>query len=236
MPFQTGLFQFRGTMGGVTADKNGVVRMTPPPRQITAERTKENNREFGTAAKQAKVIRSALAPLQIVTRLLPARLTKKVREGIGLDNTNARGKRILSKREATIVLPGFQINDTTNVESVASIVATVANGRLTVQRVGGGNPTIQDFRLPPGATDAELVGLVSQVNINPEVLQVLNFQTQVSTKGQEITLPPMTVTPNPNKDIITIAAIAVRFFQEVNGSLYPLDNRAYDVGKIVAVL
>jgi hypothetical protein len=223
-------------MGGVTADKNGVVRMAPPKREITAERTKENNREFGNASKQAKVIRSALAPLEIRAKLLAARLTKKVREGIGLDNTNPRGERVLSKREATIVLPGFQINDTTNVESVASIVATVANGRLTVQRVGGGNPTIQDFRLPPGATDVDMVGLVSQVNINTEVLQVLNIQTSVSTRGQEIVLPPMTVTPNPNKDIITIVAIAVRFFQEVNGSLYPLDNRAYDVGKIVTVL
>ena len=238
MPFQTGLFQFRGSMGGVTVDKNGIARMTPQSRQITAERTKENNREFGIASKQARVIRAALAPLQIATKLLPSRLTKKVREGVGLDNTNARGKRILSKREATIVLPGFQINDTTNLESVANVVAAVTNGRLTVQKVGGGNPTKQEFRLPQGATDVQLVGLVAQVNINPEVLQVLSTQTNVSTESQngEVVLAPMPVTANPNKDILTIAAVAVRFFQEVNGALYPLDNRAYDVGKIVTVL
>jgi hypothetical protein len=225
-------------MGGVTVDRNGIAKMAPQPRQITADRTKENNKEFGIAAKQARVIRSALAPLQIASRLLPSRLTKQVREGISLDNSNARGKRILSKREATIVLPGFQISEVGTLESIGNLIATVINGQLTVQKVGGENLTKPDFRIPEGATDIQIAALVARVNINPSVLQVLDIQTTLSTENQngEIVLPPVPVVSNQNADVITIAAVAVRFFQEVNGLLYPLSNRSFDVGKIIAVV
>ena len=238
MPVQTGLFQFRGTMGGVTVDRNGIARMAPQPRQITADRTKENNKEFGIAAKQARVIRSALAPLQIASRLLPGRLTKQVRQGISLDNSNERGKRVLSKREASIVLPGFQISELGTLESVGSLVTAVVNGQLTVQKVGGGNLTKPDFRIPEGGTDIQIAALVTKVNINPNILQVLDIQVTLSTENQngEIVLPPIPVVSDPDADVITVVAVAVRFFQEVNGLLYPLDNRTFDVGKIIAVV
>lgn len=238
MPTFTGLFQFQGSMGGVTADRNGIVKQTPKSRQITSDRTKENNSEFAIASRQARTVRSTLSPLQVSTSRLQSRLVKQVRKGIALDNTNERGKRILSKREASIVLPGFQISEVGTVESVANIVATIVNGQLQVQKVGGGNPTILDFNLPDGATDVQIASVVAKANINPDVLQVLNIQTTLSTENAtgEIILPPTAVTADQNPDVLTIAAIAIRFFQEVNGSLYPLSNRAFDAGKIITAI
>lgn len=237
MPASVGLFQFRGTMGGVTVDRNGIARMAPQSRSITSDRTRENNSEFGIAAKQARVIRSAIAPLQIASRLLPSRLTKRVREGVALDNTNERGKRTLSKREASIVLPGFQISEVGTLESIANLIATVINGQLTVQKVGGGGLTKTDFKIPQGATDVQIAALVAKVNINPGVLQVLDIKTTVSTETNgTIVLPPLAIVTDQNADVVTIGAIAIRFFQEVNGSLYPLNNRSYDVGKIVTAI
>lgn len=236
MPIITGLFRFQGSMGGVTADRNGVVRLTPRPRTITAERTRENNAEFGIASKQARVIRSALAALQIRSRFLSSKMTKKVREGIGLDETNERGKRILSKREATIVLPGMQLNER-NLESVGNIIASVEANQLKVERVGGGTPLKTDFSLPFGATNVQILGLVARININPDILRVEEIRTSTSREeGEEIIFPPMAISPDANPDIITIGAVALRFYQEVNGTLYPLDDRSYDVGKIVSVV
>lgn len=235
MPIITGIFQFKGSMGGITADKNGVVRTTPKPRQVTAERTKENNREFGTASKQAKVIRSALEALQIQNRLMP-KLVKKIREAIALDSTNERGKRVMSREGAGIVLNGFQIGKT-NVESIANIVSFIENNKLKVARVGGGNITKVDFKIPEGGTDVEVASLVAKININPEVLQVLDIKTRLSTEQNGvITLEELDIASDPNPDIITVGAIGVRFFQEVNGLLYPLNNSFYDVGKVVNVI
>jgi hypothetical protein len=69
-------------------------------------------------------------------------------------------------------------------------------------------------------------------------LQVLDIQVTLSTENQngEIVLPPVPVVSDPDADVITIVAVAVRFFQEVNGLLYPLDNRTFDLGKIIAVV
>jgi hypothetical protein len=56
------------------------------------------------------VIRDALRVLGIGDKFLSSRMLKVVRSGIALDNTNERGKRILSNNEAKTVLKGFELN------------------------------------------------------------------------------------------------------------------------------
>jgi hypothetical protein len=117
----TSLIKYQGSIDGVTIDKNGTVKMSPKSRTVTAERTKENNSEFATSAKQGKTIRDSLRVLGVGDKYLSSRMVKAVRSGITLDDTNERGKRILSNNEAKTVLKGFELNGNINLSSIAPI-------------------------------------------------------------------------------------------------------------------
>ncbi len=129
------LFGYTGQLDGVVADRNGLIRMGSGPRDITAARTRENNEEFATASKQGKVIRDALIPLRIQGQLA-ARMVKVVRQGMGLDETNDRGKRILSSNEARQVLPGFELNPRVNLNTLAPIRVIQEGNVLRVEKFG----------------------------------------------------------------------------------------------------
>jgi hypothetical protein len=200
---------------------------------ITAERTKENNSEFGTAAKQGKVIREALRALNGDSRL-SGRMLQAVRRGIALDETNDRGKRILSNNEAKIVLTGFELN-TTNLGSIAPIAISLVANKVKVEKLGGGNLTVDDIYSPTGTTDIELIAVVAKVNIDPEVLSVDDIQVAtVTAKDGDLILPTIEAKADPK--LLTIVAVGIQFYQEVNGKLYSLNNGAYDAGKIVEVI
>ncbi len=117
----TSLIKYQGTLDGVIIDRNGIAKLAAKSRPVTSKRTKENNSEFAIAAKQGKVIRDALRVLNVGDKLLSSRMVKVVRSGIALDDTNDRGKRILSNNEAKTVLKGFELNVNASFLAVAPI-------------------------------------------------------------------------------------------------------------------
>jgi hypothetical protein len=227
------IIKFRGTIDGITIDRNGVVKKAPGKRDTVADRTKENNSEFSTAAKQGKVIREALRALGGDSRL-SSRMLQAVYKGISLDNTNDRGKRILSNNEAKTVLTGFELHDT-NLSSLAPIAISLVANKVKVEKLGGGNLTVEDVFSPEGTTDVELVAVVAKVNIDPEVLSVDDIQVAtVSAKKGALVLPNLEA--KADAKLLTIVGVGIQFYQEVNSKLYSLNNGAYDVGKIVEVI
>jgi hypothetical protein len=227
------IIKFRGTIDGITIDRNGVVKKAAGPRETIPERTKENNSEFGTAAKQGKVFREALRALGGDSHL-SSRMLQAVRRGISLDTTNDRGKRILSNQAAKTVLTGFELH-ANNLGSLAPIAISLVANKVKVEKLGGGNLTVEDVFSPEGTTDVELVAVVAKLNIDPEVLSVDDIKVAtVSAKKGALVLP--NIEAKADAKLLTIVGVGIQFYQEVNDKLYSLNNGAYDAGKIVEVI
>jgi hypothetical protein len=236
----TSLIKFQGTIDGVTITKDGTVKMAPKPRQSTSKRTIENNAEFGIAAKQSKVIRDALRVLGIGDRYLASRMTKVVRSGIALDNTNERGKRILSNTEAKTVLKGFELNADANFLSVApvklNVTADATEATIEMKSLLDEDVILKDLFSPEGTTHAAAIAVAAIIDISPEVLQVKDIivsQSDVATGTDTIVLAPLTYDA-PTTELVIIA-VAIKFYQQVNGQFYDLQNGAYNVAKVLDV-
>jgi hypothetical protein len=237
----TSLIKFQGTIDGVTITKDGVVKQAPKSRPITASRSKENNNEFAIAAKQGKVIRDAVRVLNVADKNLSSRMLQAVRSGIALDNTNERGKRILSNNEAKTVLKGFEMNRNANLQSVApirlSFVVEPTQTTFNLKSLTDGDVILKDLSSPEGTTHAAIVAIAATLDITPEVLllkEVNVVQSDTATKDEVITLSVLDYTAPAGNDMIIIA-LAIKFYQEVNGQFYDLQNGAYDVAKILDI-
>ncbi len=240
MARNTGIVQIQGTVGGLTFSKNGTVSQAVGQRKITSDRTKENNTEFGIAAKQGKVIREALNVLKVGDKLLTSRMLQVVRSGIALDDTNERGKRILSNNEAKTVLIGFQLNNNASFQSVAPIKldqrTTETETTFNIKNLIDEDVTLKDLYSPVGTTHAAAYAIAATVDIAPEVLKVKNIVVSKSdriTGNEPIVLAPL-VYEAPTTEIIIIA-LAIKFYQQVNSKFYDLQNGAYDVAQILDI-
>jgi hypothetical protein len=236
----TSLIKFQGTLDGITIDKDGIAKMAAKSRSITSSRTKENNSEFAIAAKQGKVIRDALRVLNVGDKLLSSRMLQVVRSGIALDDTNERGKRILSNNEAKTVLKGFELNGNANLQSVAPIKINFTTGAtetaIAIKNLTDGDVTIKDLYSPEGTTHAAAFAIAATIDIAPEVLQVKDIvvsQSEIATKGETIAIAPL-VYEAPTTEIVIIA-LAIKFYQQVNSEFYDLQNGAYDVARILDI-
>jgi len=145
----TSLIKYQGTLDGVIIDRNGVAKLAAKSRTISSSRTKENNTEFAIAAKQGKVIRDALRVLNVGDRYLSSRMFAAVRAGVALDDTNERGKRILSNNEAKTVLKGFELNGIANFLAVAPIKVNFNAGAtettIDIKNLTDGDVTLKDL-------------------------------------------------------------------------------------------
>ena len=114
MARQTGIIGIQGTVGGLIFSKNGNISQKPQgdkaafARAPSRARTRENAAEFGLAAKYSKLLRDSLraAIASASDSQLAARLTKVMREVIGLDDTNDRGQRVFDSSNSAPLL-GF---------------------------------------------------------------------------------------------------------------------------------
>ena len=117
MARQTGIIGIQGTVGGLVFSKNGNISQKPASDKSafasapSRARTRENAAEFGLAAKYGKVLRDSLrvAIASASDSQLAARLTKVMREVIGLDDTNDRGLRVFDASNSAPLL-GFNFN------------------------------------------------------------------------------------------------------------------------------
>jgi hypothetical protein len=236
----TSLIKFQGSIDGVTIDKNGTVKMAAKSRPITSSRTQENNSEFAVAAKQGKVIRDALRVLDVGDKYLSSRMLQVVRSGIALDDTNERGKRILSNNEAKTVLKGFELNGNANLLSVAPIKINFTTGAtetaIDIKSLTDGEVTLKDLYSPEGTTHAAAIAMAAIIDISPEVLQVKGIvvvQSEIATKLEPIVLTPL-VYEAPTTEIVVIG-LAIKFYQQVSGEFYDLQNGAYNVARILDI-
>jgi len=233
-----GIFQFSGTVGGVTVDKNGNVRQKVASNKASfsgkasMQRVRENAGEFGAAASAGKAVREALRS-QIQNAkdsLATSRLTQTMKAIINLDTVGARGYRQVLADNCGQLL-GFNFNQGAGLgQSLYSPFTISAAGSAITLDISRLDPNI-DISYPTGATHFEVVFGAVSVDFAAKTyreavvalpLGILALGSAAKTNiSQVATLPAA-----PSATELVLGVLGMNYYQQVNGKFYPLNNNA----------
>lgn len=248
MAQQKGILPLRGTIGNITfykskdgylaREKGGIdaKRMASDP---AFQRTRENGMEFGRAGKAGKLLRSAVRSLlqNASDSKMVSRLTREMMKVIKADRVNPRGQRNVIDGEPAF-LEGFEFNITGKLSTTlfADYTSTInrESGILTV--------TIPSFvpanmiTAPSGATHFCISTAGAEVDFEQEV-QISATSKSVEIAWDNEATIPLSHSHEVNPDSIQplFILLGIEFFQEVNGSMYPLKNGAFNALSIIKV-
>jgi len=228
-------------MGGISFSRDGQAKMLPGPRPALAERTRENNLEFARAARTSKIIRQALSPLEVAPRGLHNRLTSLIRQkAFPIDTASPRGQRFLSRNAAATLLAGFDLNSASPFEAIFPGKATIDQSRTSLKNIQGNNFRGEDIKAPRGATHVQVRTVVAGITSTVEEISIttdpaIGASAEIPLDATEITFTsnPGVAGTDPNGNVLNIAGISFKFYQQVATRFYRLENGIYDVSKII---
>lgn len=248
MARQTGIIKIQGSIGDVSfyKTKNGYLAREKggiDGRRIKNDpafrRTRENGREFGNAAKEARLIREALAPLLQYGKDGSAglRLSQIMMALRKLDTQSVRGERRAGRAlESELVrtqLTGFNFNNRAVLSSIvmAPYSAVLQSGELQF-------PTMQIVNqvvAPASATHVAFIAGMALINFTEGTYALTTGDTVIYETGnvQTQTLE-LTTGGIPPGTGLQLLVLSVRFSQSVNNALYDLNNGAFNSLAIVA--
>ncbi|WP_203293604.1 hypothetical protein [Luteirhabdus pelagi] len=254
MAKQINFVRFEGTLGGLTFYKKDGVSLVKTKSEVSKQRiltdrnyqrTRENMREFGGAAKAGKALREAFAS---VTQLmgdsyLASRLTGLMKR-INLNGAGPRGARSIDIASNGALLDGFPFNPKEVLSSrffAPYDAPTLSADRDTVTL------TIPDFdagsfvKAPQGATHFRLVlasGLISNFEYEPAVAQYEPTDDALNGLGSAVYSNDLSVQGMVGSDttlsidlgigsalpatVSNVVALGIVFYQDQNGTLYEL--------------
>lgn len=243
------IVEIQGTVKGVTfyRSKDGMLarakggiskkRMKTDP---AFQRTRENGAEFGHNAKMSKLLRNSASNLLQLAKdsRVSSRLSQSMSQIKNLDLVSDRGKRMVSiglqTPEGKKVLKGFDFNN-------KSAMGTVFKGEMELDPVTGEvvlvnfNPNFH-LGVPNGATHVSMSMAMSVIDFDEAVYKTRysnkeNFS--VTAAEASYSLIPSEIPPGTG---ISIFYLLIEFFQEMNGTQYPLKNNSYNVLSILDVV
>ncbi|HAH54027.1 MAG TPA: hypothetical protein DCM02_01745 [Flavobacterium sp.] len=248
MARQKGIIKLKGTIGDITfyktkdghlAREKGGIDASRIASDPAFQRTRENGSEFGRAGKAGKILRTALRTVLInsADSRMVSRLTQQMIKVIQADVTSDRGLRNVIDGEAEL-LAGFEFNigGKLGTSLFAPFVANIdrATGEISV--------TVPSFipanmiAAPSGTTHFKIISAGAEIDFEAETFVVENSETAIlawdSAPSTVITQTNM-VTPASTKPLFL--ALGVEFYQNVNGTMYPLKNGAYNPLALVQV-
>ncbi len=247
MAKQNGIVPLNGTLGNITFYKSKDGYLARDKGNLTAnriandpafQRTRENGAEFGRAGTAGKILRTALRALLQNTadgRLI-ARLVKEMMRAIQADHTNERGMRNVI--DGIGLLKGFEFN--INSKLGTTLYAPFAG---TVNRTTGVlSVTIPSFipanmvAAPSGTTHILIVSSGVEVDfVNGTYVASFSSSDGIpwtADDSGDITLEN-TVTANSTQALFLV--LGIEFFQQVNGTMYPLKNGAFNSLSLIDV-
>ena len=195
-------------------------------------RTRENAAEFGLAAKYSKLLRDSLrvAIASASDSQLAARLTKVMREVIGLDDTNDRGQRVFDSSNSAPLL-GFNFNAAAGIGQTMyfpyEVTGEAANVTMSIPALRPGS----DIAAPQGATHFEVVFAASSLDMealtytNAEVAAPLGIlpinSAALLNQSMVATFPAA-----PSAAALVVGVVGINFYQQLNGKFYALNNNS----------
>ena len=229
----------RGTVAGITVDKNGIVRQKNKKTTSQAPRSLENQKEFSTAGKATKIFRAAFPNLiaKASDRLFTSRMTQKMKEAINMDTSSIRGERNVLDGELSVLLD-FEFNRNSIFSSVfigtVSATLTRATGAVSIQ-IEAFDPILSVFA-PEGTTHFQFIAESASIDFDTE--QKLSQKVLSSIKALQagsVAEENLSISLDANVSQPVIVAIGIEFFQEINGIKYPLENMTFNAAKVILV-
>jgi len=248
MAQQKGIIKLDGTIGGITfyksqdgylaREKGGVSgdRIANDP---NFQRTRENGAEFGRAGKAGKLLRTSLRALlqNAADSRVVSRLTTEFVKVIQADATNPRGERNVIDGEAEM-LQGFEfnINGKLGATLYAPYTATIdrPTGALTVT-VPAFIP-LNMISAPGGTTHYKIISAGVEVDFENETYVVDENSSAIlpwdATASAVLNLANAVTAASTHPLFLVLG---VEFYQQVNGTMYPLKNGNYNALAIIQV-
>ena len=248
------IIKLRGTLGEMTFYEDGGVNVVKTRTSLNGskikndpafKRTRENNQEFGGAAKVGKSFRLGFASVAKLMgdRYLTSRVTALMRAIIGR-GTGVRGQREFSITTNSDVLKGFEFNNAQVFDSTFFAPTSIAfdPGRnITTWSIAPFN--VDDFvRAPEGATHFRLVlavgvlsnfrydtgenGYVPVTATENELSGVAygNYQELTGSTGIVDIVVNLGLSSALSNTVAVNAATGIVFYQEINGQMYELTS------------
>ncbi len=248
MARQTGIIKLKGTIGDITfyktqdghlAREKGGIDASRIASDPAFQRTRENGAEFGRAGKAGKTLRTALRALLInsADRRMVGRLTKQMVKVIQADLTNDRGLRNIIDGEAELLANfEFNIRGKLGTTLYAPFVGAIdrVSGEITLD-VASFNPLTM-IAAPSGTTHFKIISAGAAVDFEAESFVVDSNETAILPWDATPTVAishTNAVTAASTKPLFL--ALGIEFYQQVNGSMYPLKNGAYNPLALVQV-
>jgi hypothetical protein len=248
MARQKGIIKLEGTIGDITFYKSRDGHLAKEKGGIPADRirhdpkfqrTRENGSEFGRAGKAGKVLRNAVRALlqNAKDSRVVSRLTTQMIKVIQADVTSTRGLRNVIDGEA-MLLQGFDFNINSKLGTTlyAPYAATVnrVTGDLTVNMAAFIPEDM--IAAPSGTTHFKIVSAGAEIDFEHEVYTTDTTETAHLPWDKTPTAVinhVHSLTANSTHPLFVL--VGIQFFQEINGSKYPLKNGAFNSLAIVKV-
>ncbi len=241
MARQKGIIKLKGTVGGITfyktqdghlAREKGGVDAKRIKNDPAFQRTRENGSEFGRAGNAGKVLRTSIRSLLLnsADSRMVSRLTQRMIKVIQADATSIRGERNVIDGEA-ILLEGFEFNIRGKIGTSLFAPYTPTIDRVTGQIKVVIPPFIPSNMIaaPSGTTHFKIISAGAEVDFTAETFVSLNSTSAIlpwSLLPTVAITQTNTVTPASTKPLFLV--LGIEFFQQVNGTIYPLKNGAFN--------
>ena len=241
MARQKGIIKLKGTIGDITfyktqdghlAREKGGIDASRIASDPAFQRTRENGSEFGRAGKAGKLLRTALRPLLINSAdgRMVSRLTQAMVKVIQADLVSDRGLRNVIDGEAELLF-GFEFNirGKLGTSLYAPFVATIDRvaGEISVD-IASFIPSNM-IAAPSGTTHFKIISGGAEVDFEAETYVVTTSETAIlpwDATPTAVINQVNAVTAASTKPLFL--ALGVEFYQQINGTMYPLKNVAFN--------
>ena len=248
MAEQKGMFPLQGTIGNINFYKtvDGYQARTkggPSAQRIATDpkfqRTRENASEFAQAAEAGKLLRKAFQSLvnPLADPRMVSRLAGRMVRVLQADPLNTRGMRKVIDGDVEL-LEGFEFNEQGKLSN-----AFFAPHHAEINRVTGElkiviSAFIPDSLVtaPPGATHFKLVSGGAEVDFeNRSYVAALHSSPELLWNNTSTNEYVFNNTVPANSSHPLFLVLGIEFFQETNGTMYPLKNGSFNALAVVKV-
>ena len=248
MARQNGIIKLKGTIGDITfyktkdghlAREKGGIDANRIKNDPAFQRTRENGSEFGRAGTAGKTLRIALRTLLLNSSdsRMVSRLTQSMVKVIQADTISERGLRNVIDGEAEL-LTGFEFNIrgklgtslfapyTANIDRVSGEITVSIDSFIPANMIAA----------PGGTTHFKITSAGAEVDFEAETFVSSNSETAIlpwDFTATAVINQTNNITPESTKPLFL--ALGIEFFQQVNGSMYPLKNGSFNPLALVKV-
>jgi hypothetical protein len=237
MAKQSCILKYSGKLGdqiGYRRGKHYFMRQAPTVvRQTTA--TKKAAADFGTASKGSRIIRHALRDsLQhCYDPTLNVRLNKVLGEIVRADVQHAAGQRTLTGENMTY-LQGFQVNGATGLHQLLTNTPAVETDDPHSVGISLSDIGFRQIKALQGITHLSIRAIALSVDFKTGTTRQVTSETIVVKRGERPL--PDSLTLNVDREHLTLMLFEIHAFYELNGQLYPSQNKHTHALDVLTVL